>query len=158
MPKSIVVTTRNAEPSDGNGMGLVAQLTAAVGCLSAILGDTMYWKLQLVLCTLLVAYWIPKKTAAKYFEVKMYPSFIQLLGRDENNMILGQPTLIPIDEIIDCVVIESIRAYKVINTLVFRLQQHDGEKSIRLLELFPGSDLTYHECLSLRREIIKWET
>mmetsp|Transcript_31057 Transcript_31057/g.64806 ORF Transcript_31057/g.64806 Transcript_31057/m.64806 type:complete len:184 (+) Transcript_31057:21-572(+) len=83
------------------------------------------------------------KEGGRSFSVCVFPIGVQICqpGRP--------PLLLMSDTIHDCVVNEHILAHKVKNRLLVRL------KNSQSVEAFPGSDLSYVDCLKLRNEIMK---
>jgi hypothetical protein len=93
---------------------------------------------------------ISKKTAVAVY---VYPLGVQMqtTHTNENSKLIGKATFIPKDQVIDCVVVERILAYRVCSELLFRVKRRG--KGHRLLLAFPGVDLSYKECLCLRLQI-----
>lgn len=72
---------------------------------------------------------------------------------------------IPRDQIKDCIVYEVILSHKVISQVAFRIYQqgvsddgykmdHKVQHSLKLIPAFLKAELTYEECLFMRREIM----
>ena len=83
----------------------------------------------------------------------------------KNYKILGNPVFLPRDQIVDCIVYEVILSHKVVTVVAFRIQSETGkdnnlestgmDSEVRLIPAFPGTEMTYRECLSMRREILQ---
>jgi len=76
----------------------------------------------------------------------------------ENGSTQGRPLLLPLDQIKDCVVNEVVLSHKVRSAVLFRVwkQSPDADKEyIKLVEAFPGAEMTHTECLAIRNEIVK---
>ena len=98
---------------------------------------------------------VDDESPARQVVLSVYPIGIQL---DSNNS-SGIPTFVPREDVVDCVVTEIIRAHCVFSTLVIRVRQqpaNDDNDSIRLIPAFPGVEMTYKECLTMRHEINKY--
>jgi hypothetical protein len=92
--------------------------------------------------------------------VAVYPIGVQLVTR-VNSVAKGEPVFLARDEIQDCVVNEFILSYKVRSVVMFRVYRSNPEtsrkvSSIRLVEAFPGVDMTYTECLTARSKIMEY--
>jgi hypothetical protein len=92
--------------------------------------------------------------------VAVYPIGIQLVTK-VNSVPKGEPVFLARDEIRDCVVNEFILSYKVRSVVMFRVYRSNPEtsrkvSSIRLVEAFPGVDMTYTECLTARSKIMEY--
>jgi hypothetical protein len=91
--------------------------------------------------------------------VAVYPIGVQLVTR-VNSVPKGEPVFLSRDEIRDCVVNEFILSYKVRSVVMFRVYCSNPETSekvsIRLVEAFPGVDMTYTECLAARSKIVEY--
>lgn len=72
---------------------------------------------------------------------------------------------LPRDKIVDCIVYEVILSHKVKNEVAFRIQQpaeetKEGSQStiqdqdLRLISAFPNTEMTYEECLYMRRHML----
>jgi hypothetical protein len=85
----------------------------------------------------------------KVNEVRLaiYPIGIQLESRDKKGRFVGEPLFLARENVVDCIVTESILAHKVRSVVVLRMRGNE------LIEAFPGVDLTYSECLVIRHEI-----
>jgi hypothetical protein len=68
---------------------------------------------------------------------------------------------LPRTDIVDCIVQEVIWSYKVTSVLFFRVvvtttgTEQQQQQTLRLVEVFPGVELLYMECLMLRGEILQ---
>jgi hypothetical protein len=79
--------------------------------------------------------------------VTIYPLGVQLSSTQTK----GKKRFIFREQIIDCVVNEVILVHKVINVVILRLCFRDG--TIKLVDAFPGVELSYKDCLIMRSQI-----
>lgn len=86
--------------------------------------------------------------------VTITDEYAHISRRPANGTLMGTPTTLKKGDIVDCVVSELVLPHKVASVVVFRLRPGGGD-SMRLVEAFPGAELTYVECLVLRNEIMK---
>jgi GPI-GlcNAc transferase complex, PIG-H component len=71
---------------------------------------------------------------------------------------------LPRDQIVDCLVYEVVLSHKVQTVLAIRIHAGDkddanqqpgtGKKDLKLIPVFPGTEMTYSECLYMRQEIM----
>jgi hypothetical protein len=109
--------------------------------------DRYYPKLfDIFLIIFLLYYLRPRKKANLERTVTMYPLGVQLSGPT------GTPRFLPRDVVVDCVVTEVILAHKVISVVIFRVKGRNG--TTELVDAFPGMDMTYVECLTVRSKIM----
>jgi hypothetical protein len=101
--------------------------------------------------------------------VAVYPLGIQIgnrvvLPRTQSlKELIGATIFIPMEALIDCVVTEVVLSHKVISTLQFRVLCQPSGSALRfgsttpmkLIPAFPGVELSYSECLTMRAEIHK---
>jgi len=104
-----------------------------------------------------------KNDRCRGIAVMIYPIGVQLTEvsmKDDDdigsNYLQENPRFIPRDQIVDCVVTEVVLAHRVQSVVVFRVStskdRHSG--SFQLINAFPGVNLTYRECLSVRGQIM----
>lgn len=101
--------------------------------------------------------------------VAVYPLGIQIENRvtspaiRSKTKVVGESIFIPMEALIDCVVREVVLSHKVISILQFRVLCRPGSAShlgssadMKLVQAFPGVELSYSECLTMRAEIHKY--
>lgn len=117
-----------------------------------------------------------KPDATSQVAVTVYPMGVQL-ARLESDRPVKPPLFIPRDIILDVIVNEMILAHKVVSVVLFRVWKRDEttqqattskqerseppgcissllkEGRIHLVPAFPGVEMSYRECLMMRREI-----
>ena len=94
-----------------------------------------------------------KGVAIMLYHVGVQLAIVTLRQGCESVLQQGKPRFIPRDQIVDCIVTEVILAHKIQNVVVLRLR-HER----KLVNAFPGVDLTYTECCALRSEINSYLT
>jgi hypothetical protein len=117
-----------------------------------------------------------KQVSDHFSAICIYPIGIQLCtvqkvdkqdGCVDNLHVVKFGTFIPLDLIIDCVITEVILVSKVVNCVILRLKHsiHEYEQiqlkepsslndRIQLVDICPGSNMSYVQCLHIRREIM----
>jgi hypothetical protein len=81
--------------------------------------------------------------------------------------IISNRRFLPRDQIVDCLVYELVLSHKVQTVLAIRIHTGDNhdddddskqsstsQKDLTLIPVFPGTEMTYNECLYMRREIM----
>lgn len=105
----------------------------------------------------------PKNTKQSVAVVTVYPC----LGAQLSNEILDHKLttttqtgknrkFLPQDKILDCIVYEVILSHMVKNVIAFRIQKStndEEEEDLQLVPAFPGTEMTYQECLYMRQQI-----
>lgn len=113
-----------------------------------------------------------KKRILRGAAVSLYPLGIQLSIADvatttsvdqQKTTVSGRPKVVrkmprlflPHDEIVDCVVTEIINIHTVRSAVVFRVARlqpsfPSEEPILKLIDAFPGVEMTYAECLQSR--------
>jgi hypothetical protein len=104
-----------------------------------------------------------KETDTRVAVVDIYPIGVQLVmttttASGPTLTATGkEPLFLPRDEIVDCIVNEHILAHRVESVVLLRVRRRRSDHSspIQLVQAFPGTEMTYVECLAARSEIMK---
>ncbi|CAB9508979.1 expressed unknown protein [Seminavis robusta] len=80
----------------------------------------------------------------------------------DNSVQMRNQLFLPRDQIVDCVVYEVIWSHKVMNVVALRIHatttqeksETQQQQTLKLIPVFPGTEMTYEECLYMRQEII----
>ena len=120
-------------------------------------------------------------TTTKLAVVTLYPALgVQLSTEQQTTMVgkqdtdndnnatitgIGHPLFLPRDQILDCVVYEVILSHKVVTVVAFRIikpttttaesSTDDTPQNHQLVPAFPGTEMTFQECLFMRRQILQ---
>jgi len=82
--------------------------------------------------------------------VAVYPIGVQLMKRDVTGRCVQVPLFLPREDVLDCIVNEIILSQKVVSVAVIRVRGTASGKSFcRLVESFPGVEMSYEECLAM---------
>jgi len=119
--------------------------------------------------------WTQDSTSTQLSVLTIFPALgVQISIEEEGNTInssssssssnkqLGNPTFLPRDQIVDCLVYEVILSYKVVTVVAFSVQDPNvGSPCLpdslptKLIPVFPNTEMTYQECVYMRREILQ---
>jgi hypothetical protein len=106
----------------------------------------LLWSLISLFFISYVVFW-NGTSSQKSVSVTILPLGVQL---ETNSSASCDPIFLPRQSILDCIVHEIILGHCVISVVLLRVQT---ETAYRLVQVFPGVELTYNECLALRGQI-----
>lgn len=120
--------------------------------------NTLGWMIPVVAAFLMVLLLsIVGSAESREVSVDVYPLGIQLTTRvGQKRRQKGRPLFLPRSDILDCIVTEVIMWNRVQSAVVFRIKSYTTPESFQLVEAFPQVELTYEECLTMRRNINKY--
>lgn len=88
--------------------------------------------------------------------VAVYPVGVQLMKRDVTGRCVEVPLFLPREDVLDCIVSEIILSQKVVSVAIIRVRgTASGRSFCRLVESFPGVEMSYEECLAMANKINK---
>lgn len=108
------------------------------------------------------------QVAQRDIVVEIYPLGIQIetITQDRSTIppsqrrTVGKAIFLPREVVVDCVVNEVVLGHKVLSQLLFRVRCSSLKEgladTVRLVQAFPGVEMTYVECLAMRAEINKF--
>ena len=87
---------------------------------------------------------------------------IPSINNNATRTIMGTPIFLPREFIVDCLVYEVILSHKVVTVVAFSILNlppgtgdNDDTPQQQLVPAFPGTEMTYQECLYMRRQIVQ---
>jgi hypothetical protein len=108
---------------------------------------------MLVISVVLILLW-PRNSTTRKSKLDISPLGVTIHTMQQPN----KSIFVPIDHIMDCIVVENVHGYRVSNAVLLRTHARkpcntQSTKNIELVQCFPGTSLHYKQCITIRQAI-----